>query len=115
MTWQPPGSEVVWSAFPAPVNVAHGDESTEITIDMPGVGPEDLDLTFDAGTLAVTGKRGEKVYSYSVELGDAIDPDRIEAKLDKGVLSIRASKRSEAKPRKIAVNASASAPLAAAK
>lgn len=103
MTWQPPGSEVVWSAFQAPVNVVHTDDGATITVDMPGVEPDDLELTFDTGTLAIAGKRGEQTYRYSVALGETIDADAIEAKLDKGVLTVRANKRPEAKPRKILV------------
>lgn|SRR5512140_1895406 len=103
MTWQPPGSEVVWSAYQSPVHVAYTDDGTTITVDMPGVDPDDLELTFENGTLAIAGKRGERTYRYSVALGDTIDPGAIEAKLDKGVLAVHARKRPEAKPRKIVV------------
>ena len=103
VTWQPPGSEVVWSAFQAPVHVAHTEDGARITVDMPGVDPNDLELTFENGTLAIAGKRGEHIYRYSVALGDTIDPDAIEAKLDKGVLTVQAHKCPEAKPRKIVV------------
>ena len=103
ITWQPPGSEVVWSAFQSPVNVTHTEDGATITVDMPGVDPNDLELTFENGTLAIAGKRGEQTYRYSVALGDTIDPDAIEAKLDKGVLAVNAHKRPETKPRKILV------------
>ncbi|MGE0546120.1 MAG: Hsp20/alpha crystallin family protein [Kofleriaceae bacterium] len=105
MTWQPPGSEVVWSAYAAPVNVTHTEDGVTLSIDMPGVGPENVDLTFEAGSLAIAGKRGERTYHYSVELGETIDPNSIEAQLDKGVLTVVAHKRAEAKPRKIIVGA----------
>ena len=102
ITWHPPG-EVVWSAFQSPVNVTHTEDGATITVDMPGVDPNDLELTFENGTLAIAGKRGEQTYRYNVALGDTIDPDAIEAKLDKGVLAVNAHKRPEAKPRKILV------------
>ena len=104
LTWQPAGSQVVWSAFQAPVNVQHTENGSTISVDMPGVGPEDLDLTFEAGTLSITGKRGDQTYRYTVALGDTIDPGTIEADLDKGVLTVRAQKRPEAQPRKILVH-----------
>jgi HSP20 family molecular chaperone IbpA len=103
MTWQPPGSEVVWSAYGSPVGVTQTENGATITVDMPGVDPHDLELTFENGTLAIAGKRGEQIYRYSVALGDTIDPDAIEAQLDKGVLTVHAHKRPEAKPRRIAV------------
>jgi HSP20 family protein len=101
--WQPPGSEVIWSAFQSPVNVTHTEDGATIAVDMPGVDPNDLELTFDNGMLAIAGKRGEHTYRYSVALGDTIDPDAIEAKLDRGVVTVHAHKRPEAKPRKILV------------
>ncbi|MEZ4364223.1 MAG: Hsp20/alpha crystallin family protein [Kofleriaceae bacterium] len=103
MSWEPPGSEVVWSAFPSPVHLAHTEDGATATVDMPGVEPSDLELTFERGTLLVAGKRGEQVYRYRVMLGDTIDPDSIEAKLDKGVLTVHARTRAEAKPRRILV------------
>jgi HSP20 family protein len=103
LTWQPPGSQVVWSALASPVSVEHTDDGATVTVDLPGVDASDLDLTFETGTLSITGKRGEQTYRYSVALGDTIDPDQIDAQLDKGVLTIHAHKRPEAKPRKILV------------
>src|SRR5689334_9560723 len=88
MRWQPPGSEVVWSAVRAPVDLQHGEDGTTLTVDMPGVDPQDLDLTFEAGTLSITGKRGARSYHYTAALGDTIDPGTIEAHLDKGVLTV---------------------------
>jgi HSP20 family protein len=111
VTWQPPGSEVVWSAFPSPLSVKHTDEGATITVDMPGVDAQDLELTFDAGTLSIIGKRGERTYQYAVALGDTIDPEHIDAQLDKGVLTVQAHKRSDAKPRKILVAGASSKAL----
>ena len=111
ITWQPPGSEVVWSAFQSPVNVMHTEDGATITVDMPGVDPADVEITFADGRLAIAGKRGEDTYRYTVALGDAIDPDRIEADLDKGVLTVRAHKKPEAKPRKIQLKAASTKSL----
>lgn len=103
MAWEPLGSEVVWSAYRSPVSLVQDDDGATIAIDMPGVDANDLELTFDRGTLSIAGKRGERTYRHSVVLGDAIDPASIDAQLDKGVLTVRAAKRPEAKPRKILV------------
>lgn len=101
MTLEPAGSEVVWPAHQSPVHLTHTPEGTTLTVDMPGVDPDNLELTFERGTLAIVGKRDERTYRYSIALGDTIDPDAIEARLDKGVLEVRAPKRAEAKPKKI--------------
>lgn len=103
MSWEPAGSQVIWSAYEPAVKITNHDDGSTLTVDMPGVAPEDLELTFQDGQLAIRGKRGERTYAYRVALGDAIDPDRIEADLDKGVLTIQAHKKPEAKPRKISL------------
>jgi HSP20 family protein len=95
--WDPLGAQTM------PLRVNDDEDGATITVDMPGVDVEDVDLTLHAGTLTITGKRGEQTYRYRVALTDAIDPNSFEADLAKGVLTIRAHKRPEAKPRKIAL------------
>jgi HSP20 family protein len=112
MSWEPAGSQTVWSAYVSPVKVQNHDDGSTITIDMPGIGPDDVELTFQAGTLAITGKRDDRQYAYQVALGDAIDPDHIEADLDRGVLTIHAHKKPEARPRKIALKGASQHSLA---
>lgn len=99
----PAGSRVVWSPYESPISVTNDDDGTLISVDMPGVDRDDVDITYQAGELLIASKRGERMYRYRIALGDAFDPDRIEADLDKGVLTVRANKRPEAKPRKISL------------
>lgn len=106
MSWEPAGAQTVWAPYVSPVKLETSDEGATITVDLPGVDPADVDLTFAAGQLTIAGKRGEHTYRYAVALGDAIDPDTIEAQLDKGVLTVQARKRPEARPRKIPLGAS---------
>jgi HSP20 family protein len=106
MSWEPFGGQTVWSALPTPLRVHDDDDGATITVDMPGVDSEDVDLTVHAGRLTITGKRGDQMYRYAVALSDAIDPASLEADLAKGVLTIRAHKRPEAKPRKIELKTS---------
>jgi HSP20 family molecular chaperone IbpA len=87
-----------------PVNVKHEQDHVYITADMPGVDPKDLDVTFEGGSLSVVGQRDDQSYRFSIYLGDEYDADTIEAELDKGVLTIKAETRPEAKPRKIMLN-----------
>jgi HSP20 family molecular chaperone IbpA len=93
--------EVVWSA--THVNVKHEQDHALISVDMPGVDASDVELTYERGSLSIVGRREQRNYRYTVALGDDIDPDRIEADLDKGVLTIKAYKKPEAQPRKIAL------------
>lgn len=102
--------ETVWNI--SPVTLEHESDHVLVTADMPGVDPDDVEVTFDAGTLAIAGQRGKRRYRYAVTLGDEIDPDQIEAELDKGVLTVKAYKRPEARPRKIALKTRAPKTLA---
>ena len=105
--WQPWFDNFFFITPPSRIDDA--DDETTITVDMPGVDPRDVDLTFTAGTLHITATRGDRTYRYAATLGTAIDPDRIEAALRNGVLTVRAHKREAAKPRKIAIHAARSA------
>lgn len=88
----------------APIEVKYEGDHVIITADMPGVDPKDLDVTFERGSLSIVGQRGDHSYRYAVDLGNEYNGDTIEANLDKGVLTIKAEKRPEARPRKIALN-----------
>jgi HSP20 family protein len=104
LRWMPAGGQLVETASTAPMHVEMTADGAMLTVDMPGVRPEDLEVTFETGTLAIAGKRGDRTYRYHVELGNAFDPDRFEAQLEHGVLTVHATRRPEAKPRKITVN-----------
>lgn len=88
----------------SPIQVNYENDHVTITADMPGVDPEHLDLTYEGGSLSVVGQRdSNKSYRFSINLGNQYNADTIEARLDKGVLTIKAEKRPEAKPKRIAL------------
>lgn len=88
-----------------------------VKADLPGVKEENLDVSFHNGVLSIAGSRAaeerqenESFYLYERQFGsfsrsfslpDTADPDKIEAKLDNGILTLTIGKRVEAKPRKI--------------
>lgn len=78
--------------------------------DMPGVEKENVDIRFDKGTLTVVGKvtnytednwdsvvREYRLGDYrrAVSFSDAVDPEKIEASLADGVLSVSIPRREE--------------------
>lgn len=88
----------------------------ELEVALPGVAKSGVEITFDDGTLTVTGRRsdadyGDTVYRESTEasfrrafrLDPAIDAGRIEARLEQGVLTVRLPKAESARPRRIAL------------
>jgi hypothetical protein len=91
--------------------VQQTDDAVTVTMDMPGVDAEDVELTLENGLLKIFGKRDSRTYTAMVAVGADIDADRIESELKHGVLTITAPKLPSAKPRRIAVNAPRSKPM----
>jgi HSP20 family protein len=115
LTWDPYDRAV--STFNPRFEIKERDDGFLFTADMPGVKEEDLDISLQNGVMTLSGTRvaekrqeNETYYAYEREYGsfsrsfalpDYADPEKIEAKLDNGVLFVVVGKRSEAKPRKV--------------
>lgn len=100
-------------------DIAETDDAYLLTLDLPGIASENLDVTFEDGTLKVSGQRAssheiENGRMHRVErtfgrffrsflLGPDVDADAIEADLTDGVLSLRVPKAETAQPRRIEV------------
>ena len=114
------GGENQESSVWAPrADLSETDDAYVIAIDLPGVSRDDLEITVEDGTLKVSGERSmkeeeqtgqfyriERAYGRfyrSFNFGSNVDPDNIEANFDDGVLTIRAGKAEERKPRRIEV------------
>jgi HSP20 family protein len=101
-----------------PMDTVRREGEVVLRFDVPGVDPEQIDVTVDKGVLAVSAKREEtktegeehvirERYHGSVtrrvRLSDNLDAEKIEAANSNGVLEIRIPVREEAKPRKITI------------
>lgn len=118
--WDPFFTARPASAFSPAFEVKETTEAFVLKADLPGVEEKDLDVSLHNGTLTVSGHRaseerkdGESYalyerqfgsFSRSFALPDMADAERIDAKLENGVLTLTIAKRSEAKPRKIAIS-----------
>jgi HSP20 family protein len=107
------------SAFVPAFEVKETSEAFVLKGDLPGVAEGDLDIAVHNNVLTVSGSRqteerkeGESFalyerqygsFSRSFSLPDTADGERVEAKLDAGVLTLTIWKKAEAKPRKIAL------------
>jgi len=101
------------------VNVAEKEDAYEVTADLPGMKPEEVNVELKNGELLISGQRNEehvesgktwhRVERHSgqfrrmIRLGDDVSTDKVSAEYKDGVLRIHVPKSDEAKSRKIEV------------
>jgi HSP20 family protein len=99
------------------VDILELPEKLVLTLDMPGVRPEDVEINFERGELTVAGKRQPVEHKgqwlvEEVETGDFyraflisqdVAADKISAELKNGVLTVHLPRVEAALPRKISV------------
>lgn len=102
------------------INLTEDADRFYLRAELPGVKSEDLDLQATGKNLTITGERkietendGVRYHRRERESGKfsriltmptEIEPDRIEAKMQDGVLTIRVPKAEAVKPRQITIN-----------
>ena len=112
-----PGAGPGVQAFYVPASVWEDGGSYHVELDVPGVVREQVDLTYEKGTLRVTAERrapeesraalvDERRYgkvTRTVTLPESIDPGSITAELTSGVLHVTVAKKPEAQPKRIEI------------
>jgi len=108
------GRTTPWSAQ---ADIEETDDAFVVDLDLPGVRTDDIRLELRDNNLHVTGEHKEKdrvgvlrrqtrrvgEFEYVVTLPGEINPDRVEATLREGVLTIQLGKAASARPRRIEV------------
>ncbi len=96
-----------------PVDVYENTDEILLLVDVPGAERSGLSIQLDGGQLDLEARTpgfedGEEavVYARSFAVPNTIDPDKVEAELDMGVLTVHLPKSEAAKPRRIEVKAS---------
>ena len=106
------------------LDISERKDAYVVSVELPGVKPEDLDITMEDGLLTIQGERQfsqesteqqyhrvERRYGSfrrSITLPSQVQADAIEASFENGVLEVVVPKAEEAKPKKISVRASGS-------
>jgi len=119
MGWDPFFSARQVSAYVPAFEVKETNEAFVLKADVPGVAEAELDIAVHSNVLTISGTRraeerndGDSFALYERQYGsfsrtfslpETADGERVEAKLDAGVLTLTIWKRAEAKPRKIAL------------
>ena len=111
-----PGSQP--GSWHAPATLYEQSDHYTIEVDMPGVKQDDLQVTYEKGTLSISAERkaaeadDRKVWqeergygrvTRQVRLPDLADPESIDADLRDGVLRVTVAKKPEAQPKRIEI------------
>lgn len=99
------------------LDVSENEDEFIVKASLPGVDPEDLEITFTNNTLTIKGEtRDEKeeegeryhlrerrygTFSRSITLPAGIDGDKIDARFENGILKLHLPKVEEVKPKRI--------------
>jgi len=101
------------------VDIRESDDGYTIEAEVPGINPQDIEVTLDKGVLTLSGERKdasanddgsqrhvERIYGRFVRrfsLPDSADADDVQATAENGVLKLAISKKAASQPRRITV------------
>jgi len=104
--------------FP-PINIWLGQNSVVVTAELPGVTAADVNLSLQEDVLTLDGQREPKTqqenvnwqrreraygtFSRAVQLPFRVDPDKVQARFDNGILEIELERLEADRPKKIAI------------
>lgn len=102
----------------APCNIHKGDGEVTLTLEMPGVSKDNLNVKIDGDNLIIHGTKKldlpegnfrlkeirDADYHHEFILDETIDRNKVEAVMEKGILSLTLHLKESEKPRVIKVN-----------
>ena len=108
------------AGYPA-MNIWTNSDGAIVTAELPGINPEDIDISVQNDTLTLTGsrqpnglqedeiyhrrERGYGRFTRSFQLPFHVEAGKVEAVFDKGVLQVSVPRAEADKPKKITVKA----------
>jgi HSP20 family protein len=120
---RPGGSPAATGYAPLPLDVCETEHEFVVKAALPGVKPDDVQITVHGDTLTVRGeikaeeeKKGEHwhlrerrfgTYQRSVSLATPVDSEKAQAQFEHGVLTLTLPKAESARPRQIKIGGAA--------
>lgn len=115
--WAGAGAVAPVVGFVPAVDLEETEDAWLVEAELPGVRREDVNVEVRDSELAITGEIKEREregvlrrrtrrtgqFEYRVTLPGQVDPERIEARLENGVLTVRVPKPETARPRRVDV------------
>jgi HSP20 family protein len=103
-----------------PLDVTTDADALTVEAALPGMKPDDVDITVENGTLTISGRTADErssdegsylvqeirrgSFSRSMTLPQGLEPDKAEATFEHGVLTLRIPKAEQLKPRQIRIS-----------
>ncbi len=107
------------SEWSLPLDVVEKDNEYVVKASLPGIKPEDIDVTLDKGLLTIKGQVQDEsdkeegqyhlrerrfgMFSRTIQLPTSVNADQIQADYKDGILMLTLPKTEEVKPKKIAI------------
>ena len=104
-----------------PLDVTTTEDAVTIEAALPGIKPEDVDITVENGTVRISGKTADErkadegsyvlqeirrgSFSRTVTLPNGLEPDKATATFEHGILRLEIPKAEQLKPRQIKISA----------
>jgi HSP20 family protein len=118
------GGNILTASWVPATDVSEDANTIQIAMELAGVSPEDVRISLENNVLTIRGEkrqedeennervhRIERIYGMferTFVLPNSVDPERIEARHENGVLTVSIPKAERARPREIQVKSSAS-------
>ena len=103
------------------MDLVETEEDFVLRADLPGLSEEDVNIELEDNVLTISGERkaaheerkegyyrverASGAFSRSLTLPEGVDPERVRASFDRGVLEVRIPKPEQRKPRKVTISA----------
>ena len=103
-----------------PLDVTTDADSVTIEAALPGIKPDDVDITVENGTVTISGKTADErtaeegsyvlqeirrgSFSRTVSLPNGLEPDKARATFENGILRLEIPKAEQLKPRQIKIS-----------
>ncbi len=114
----------VTSEWGLPLDVVEDENDYVVKAPLPGVKPEDIDITFNQGILTIKGEMKDEsettkgqyhlrerrygTFSRTINLPSTVKPEDIQADYSDGILTLKLPKAEEVKPKRIPIHSGGS-------